>query len=295
MKFGTPPPEYVVDEALARALLCEQHPDLDDLPIRFLAAGWDNTIYRLGDDLTLRFPRREIGHRLLLHEQLWLPRIADRLTLPVPTPVRSGKPGGDYPWQWSVVPWIEGSTADRDRPQVSQGALFGEFLRSLHQPAPDNLPRSTSRGVPLAHRVETVEGCLEWLEGKTELITPKILDVWNAGVDAPIDADDRWLHGDLHPWNVLVSDGKITGVIDWGDMTAGDPATDLAAIWMLFEEPGARAAAIDAYGGISAATERRARGWAVFFAVVMLSAGLVDNEAFVTIAERTLAHVSESD
>ncbi len=295
MKFGTPVPERVVDQRLARALLLEQHPDLAELPIRLLGEGWDNTMLRLGDDLMLRFPRREFARRLLRREQEWLPRIAGRLTLPVPSPVRIGRPGHDYPWEWSVLPWIEGKTADLDHPSSSEAASFGRFLRSLHQPAPQDAPSSTSRGVPLADRVNMVDGCLDWLEGRTELITPEILAIWRDALAAPIDTPSVWLHGDLHPWNVLVQNGTITGVIDWGDMTSGDPATDLAALWMLFEEPNARAAVIAAYGDISESTRRRARGWAIFFGVVMLSAGLVDNDAFVEIGRRTLDRLEKED
>lgn len=105
---GTPAAEVRIDEALASRLLREQHPDLAPLPLRRVDSGWDNAMFRLGGELAVRLPRRAAAAALLEHEQAHLPRIAARLTLPVPTPCRVGTSGGGYPWGWSVVPWLPG-------------------------------------------------------------------------------------------------------------------------------------------------------------------------------------------
>jgi aminoglycoside phosphotransferase (APT) family kinase protein len=132
---------------------------------------------------------------------------------------------------------------------------------------------------------------MQRLGGKTNLITPQLMRVWEAALHAPLDLAPTWLHADLHPRNVLIERGSITGVIDWGDITAGDTATDLASIWMLWEDPRARQAALEAYGGISEATLQRAKGWAVLFGVFLLDTGLTDNLRNAEIGARSLRRV----
>jgi aminoglycoside phosphotransferase (APT) family kinase protein len=128
---------------------------------------------------------------------------------------------------------------------------------------------------------------------KTNLITEKIENIWDLAVNAPIDVSAAWLHGDLHPRNILVENGAISGIIDWGDITSGDIATDLAAIWMLFADRNTRQQAIAAYANISEATLQRAKGWAILFGVVLLDPGLVDNPSHALMGDRTLRRVAE--
>ncbi len=292
--MGMPPAEVVIDSSLVADLLADQHPDLARLPLRRVGEGWDNAIFRLGDDLAVRLPRRAAAATLAAHEQRWLPRLANRLTLPVPEPLRVGRPGRGYPWSWSVVPWLPGTTADLNEPDPSQARAFGTFLRSVHVPAPADAPASPLRGVPLQMRAADIEERLERLASQTDLITPAVRRIWREALHAPLDVARTWLHGDLHPRNVLVQDGRITGVIDWGDLTAGDCATDLASLWMLFDDPQARREALAAYGGVSEATLCRARGWAVLFGVILLDAGLRGHPAHAVVGERTLPRVAES-
>jgi aminoglycoside phosphotransferase (APT) family kinase protein len=133
---------------------------------------------------------------------------------------------------------------------------------------------------------------MQRLEMKTSLITQKIKNTWNVALNAPLDAEPKWLHGDLHTRNILVKNGTIAGIIDWGDMTSGDIATDLASIWMLFSDRNARQQAIAEYA-VSEATRQRALGWAILFGVVLLDTGLVDNPRHAVMGERTLLRVSE--
>jgi aminoglycoside phosphotransferase (APT) family kinase protein len=133
------------------------------------------------------------------------------------------------------------------------------------------------------------------LQDRTTLLTPRITQIWNQALEAPLDRPSTWLHGDLHPRNVLVNDGVISGIIDWGDLTSGDCATDLASVWMLFGEPHAQRAALVEYGGVSEATCRRAKGWAVLLGVVMLDTGLIDNPRNAALGERILRQVAEGE
>jgi len=126
------------------------------------------------------------------------------------------------------------------------------------------------------------------LSHTTELITPQVTQIWNEALCAPLDVAPTWLHGDLHSRNVLVEHGIISGIIDWGDITSGDCATDLSSIWMLFSDSLAHHDALAAYGNVSEATIKRARGWAVLFGVILLDTGLIDNPRNAAIGERIL-------
>lgn len=289
--IGTPASEIEIDASLVYSLLAAQHSDLAHLPLHLLDAGWDNVMFRLGDQLSVRLPRRKIAAPLIEHEQTWLPQLPN-LPIPIPIPCRLGHPGQGYPWKWGVLPWLEGVTADQQEPTQDQAQQFAKFLRSLHRPAPSNAPSNPFRGVPLHRRAAFVEERMQRLEQKTDLITPVIKRAWNQALDAPIDVEATWIHGDLHARNVLVKQGVITGVIDWGDMTRGDQATDLAAIWMLFSDPETRQQVALEYNA-SDATLQRARGWAIFFGIVLLDTGLIDNPQHATIGERALRHIAE--
>jgi aminoglycoside phosphotransferase (APT) family kinase protein len=292
---GTPAADVVIDAALVAGLLADQHPDLAHLPLRAAESGWDNAMFRLGDTLAVRLPRRAAAAELIVNEQGWLPQLAPHLSLPIPAPVRAGVPGRGFPWNWSVVPWLHGAAADQHPPAEREAAVLGAFLQSLHRPAPAGAPANPVRGVPLHRRATAVEERMQRLAAATGAISPEVRRIWHDALAAPIDVAPTWLHGDLHPRNVLVDSGAICGIIDWGDLTGGDCATDLAAIWMLFETPQARRAARAAYGPISEAILRRARGWAVLFGVMLLDSGRVDNPRNAAIGERTLARLKIED
>jgi aminoglycoside phosphotransferase (APT) family kinase protein len=283
---GTPAAEFEIDADLARGLLRAQHPDLAGRPITPIAFGWDNAILRLGDDLALRLPRRAIGAKLVLHEQRWLPLLQHRLPLAVPAPVRVGVAQDGYPWPWSVIPWIEGETADLDPPDADQGETLAAFFRALHVPAPDVAPRNSYRGVPLADRASVFEARAAKLADRAP-ITDDIRAVWADALAAPDDAAPTWIQGDPHPRNVLVRGGRLVAVIDWGDMARGDRASDLAGVWMLLPDRSARERCLSALPDVSAATWRRARGWAVLYGAMLMDAGLVDDPRMAAIATAT--------
>lgn len=290
---GTPGPEIDIDAALVRTLLKTQHPDLADYALRPMGSGWDNAMFRLDDTMghamTVRLPRRKAAANLIRHEQMWLPRIAKQLSISAPVPLREGQPSDEYPYYWSVLPWLEGETADLAEPDGKQAKQFGAFLRSLHTPNPnissDDAPSNPFRGIPLRERSRQTLSVLQQLETNTPFITPSIKQIWHDAVNAPIATEKRWLHGDLHPRNILVKDGIISGIIDWGDITSGDVATDLAAVWMLFSESKAQTLAFSHYGA-SELEIVRSKGWAISFAAFLLQTGLVDNPRNAAIGEK---------
>lgn len=292
--LGTPSAEVKIDALLVSQLLAEQHPDLQNLSIQFIDAGWDNAMFRLGDHLAVRLPRREIAARLLENEQHWLPQLAKQFPLAVPTPERIGLPNPLYPWHWSIIPWLPGQTADEIQLNADHAQQFALFLKALHVKAPDNAPKNPFRGVSLVERVTMLNERMQRLKALTAMVTPTIRALWKQAVDAPIDVEPTWIHGDLHPRNLLVDKGGFTGVIDWGDLAAGDRATDLAALWYLFPEQHLRQQAINSYGEVSEATLDRAKGWAILFGVVLLDSGLVDHSQHAAIGQKILRCVDQA-
>ena len=291
--LGTPSAEVEIDALLISQLLAEQHPDLQNLPVQFVDAGWDNVMFRLGEHLAVRLPRRAIAAKLLETEQRWLPQLAKQFSIAVPVPYKIGLPNSLYPWHWSIIPWLPGQTADNIQLNANHAQQFALFLRALHISAPDNAPQNPVRGVPLLQRVPMVNERMQRLEAQSTLISPTLRSLWQQAVDAPIDVDPTWIHGDLHPRNILVDKDGIAGVIDWGDLAVGDKATDLAAFWCLFYERQVRQQAIDAYGDVSEATLIRAKGWAILFGVVLLDSGLVDHPQHASIGKRILESVHQ--
>lgn len=267
-----PAAEVDITADLVRALLAGQHPDLATLPVRFLANGWDNASWRLGDDRLVRLPRRELGARIIAHEQRWLPQLAGRLPIQIPSPERTGHPANGYPYSWSVVPYIPGVPAADLAGSLDLATVatqLGRFLAALHVPAPPDAPANPMRGIPLRERAESFEASLEILSGQVDADAVRL--VWDDALAAPEhDGPPLWLHGDLHPANILIQDGVVSGVIDFGDITAGDPACDLSVMWMLLPA-GCHEQFRAAYGGIDESLRRRARGWALALAVVFLA------------------------
>lgn len=294
MSVGTPRAEVAIDQALVQRLLEEQHPDLARLPLAPMDSGWDNVMYRLGDAMAVRMPRRAVGAALVEREQAWLPKIAPSLPFPVPAPLRVGAPGGGYPWRWSVVPWMRGHTADKSPPDAAQAMRLGAFLDALHVPAPENAPLNPMRGVPLATTAASFMDRVERLKTTPYAVSDDVMRIWREALEAPIDIQPTWIHGDLHSRNVLVDDGAIAGVIDWGDMARGDRATDLAAIWMLFDDSAAREAVRRSMSPVSDATWTRAKGWAARFGVLLLESGLHDHPAHAAIGKATLSRLTSS-
>ena len=290
MRTPIPPADVEVDARLVRSLLRDQHPDLAQRPLRRIGNGWDNAVFQLGRDLTVRVPRRELGARLIGTEIRWLPGLSRSLPLAVPTPVRVGEPSDEYPWRWAICRYVPGRAPGARAfagaaGQRAADALAG-FLSALHRPAPVSAPRSPYRGVPLASRSASVETALACVPPTQR---PRIEHAWAAAVGAPVHVGpDLWLHGDLHGCNVLATRGRITGVIDFGDLCAGDPATDLASGWLLLDGSGRQRL----LGALACddAMWARGRGWALFFGLMFLEHS-VDAPVNEAIGRRALREV----
>jgi len=265
--------EIEITADLVRDLLQEQHPDLAGLAIRAVAGGWGNQMWRLGDELAVRMQRMDSTPELQLKERRWLPVLAPLLPLPVPTPVRFGEPSERFPKHWTVMTWVPGEPLDQaciSRGDHAADTLAG-FLQALHVQAPAGAPIATDRG---AHPGNCTDGFERFFQAVAPHdIAADVRAVWDDAVAAQTwQGPPVWVHGDLHPANVVVSDGTLCGIVDFGDLFAGDPAWDLAAAWVLLPA-GTAARFFGKYGHADEAAIRRARGLAAMKGLFLMLMG----------------------
>lgn len=296
-----PAAQVAIDATLVRRLVA-QAPGTAELPLVHADDGWDCSMWRLGDQLAVRLPRRVEAVPLLEHESRALADIGARVEatgIRVPTPVFSGAPIDEYPWPWSIVPWIVGvrglDVVRADR--LTWAAPLARAVTALHSAAPADHPINPVRGIPLIHRDEAVTARIAGLRA-TDAAPPALLDTanraWRYALEAPAwAASPVWIHGDLHPGNIIAIGGSVRGIIDFGDATGGDPAYDLAIAWLAFEAEG-RAAFIAQLPHVDDATWVRSRGWAAAIAVLLLSHS-DDAPAYASLAHEALAEIASSD
>ena len=279
-----------MNAALVEELIRQQHPDLLIGSLREMPSGFDNTIWRLGDDLVVRLPRREVGVYLIESEQRWLPELAARLPLQIPAPLRVGVPSDLFPWPWTIARWIDGTPGNLVDPAMLPRLArpLGGFFRALHRDAPEDAPTNPFRDVPLRTHDDNVHHRLE--EAAEVVDRGELLRVWEASLQAPAWASvAQWIHGDPHPANLIVRDDALVGVIDFGDLCGGDPATDLAGGLLALPSQ-----SLDeffrAYGELDDATIRRTLGWAVHFGLMFVLLGESDEPTYGEVGRRALAN-----
>jgi aminoglycoside phosphotransferase (APT) family kinase protein len=262
------------DEVLVGRLLTAQFPQWAALAIRRVrSSGTDNDLYRLGDELVVRLPRIDWAVGQVEKEQEWLPRLAPLLPLAIPLPLAKGSPGEGYPWQWSVYTWLEGRDAASVCVQdlVQTAADLSRFLWALHDIDPGGGPvpgsHNSYRGEPLANRDDATRRAIEQLHGVVD--ARRVTEVWESALNAsPLQGPSVWIHGDMASGNLLVSQGRISAVIDFGCLGVGDPACDLLVGWSLLnaESRAVLRAGLDVDDG----TWLRGRGWALSVALIAL-------------------------
>jgi aminoglycoside phosphotransferase (APT) family kinase protein len=263
-----------IDAALVKRLIAAQFPRWRNLAVTPVEVdGWDNRTYRLGVDMTVRLPTAAGYVPAVAKENYWLPRLAPSLPITVPAVLAEGVPGEGYPFPWSVRGWLPGQTADRKHiDDMSQFAIsVAEFLRALQRCDTADGPlagaHSFYRGASPAHYDEATRRCLAALAGRVD--TARATVVWESALTTEHSGAPVWFHGDIASGNLLVAEGKLTAVIDFGTCGVGDPACDLVIAWTMFSGDSRQAfrQAVDLDKG----TWARARGWALWKALVLLA------------------------
>ena len=264
-----------IDVALVRRLVAAQFPHWADLPVRPVAvSGWDNRTFHLGDAMSVRLPSAEGYVAGVAKEQRWLPVLAPHLPLPIPTPLAHGRPGEGYPWPWSVYGWIDGETARPDtiRDLTEFAVDVAGFVTALQKVDTGGEPaagrHSFWRGASLAHYDAGTRAAIAALAGRIDGAAATA--EWEAALAATWHGPPVWFHGDVAHGNLLVRDGRLAAVIDFGTAGVGDPACDTVLAWTLFDAPSR--AAFRAALGVDDATWQRGRGWALWKALIVYAA-----------------------
>ncbi|WP_377644664.1 aminoglycoside phosphotransferase family protein [Oryzobacter terrae] len=264
-----------IDAPLVRALVADQFPQWADLDVRPVPVqGHDNRTFRLGGDLAVRLPSGEGYVAGIAKEDAALPLLSRHLETPVPVPVATGAPGQGFAWPWSVRRWLDGVSPDDDGrlDRVALARDVGAFLRALRAvPAADG-PRaglhSFHRGCHPSVYGPEVEDALSTLDGAVDV--SRCRAIWQDAVASRWAGQPVWFHGDLAVGNLLVRDGRLSAVIDFGTCGTGDPACDLVFAWTFLRGEEERGAFADAVA-TDTDTWRRARGWALWKALVTVS------------------------
>ena len=274
-----------VTAELARSLVEAQFPALAPVRLEPFGEGWDNAAWLVNGDWVFRFPRRKFAAPLLETETRALPAFARSLPLPVPVPLRVGKPEGRYPYLWAGYRKLEGTTADRaaltEAQRVAAAPALGAFLRALHATpvSPLGLAGDTIGRMDVPKRRAKALAEVERLKGEPGAMGVAALGAILADAPELPDAPPTLVHGDLYARHVLVdAAGRPSGIIDWGDVHVSDPAIDLMLAFQ-FLPPSARPAFFDAYGPVSDVTLRRARFRAVVHGLAVLPYALKTSDA----------------
>ena len=263
-----------VDSTLVESLIAQQFPDWSRRLVTIVQpGGWDNRTFRLGDDLLVRLPSHGRYVAQVAKEHRWLPFFEPLLPLSIPLPVALGQPALGYPWPWSVYRWLEGDSAIRNAPVDAE--VFAEdlaaFLCVLHTQDPTGGPppgdHNFFRGGSLLVYDDEVRRAINALGNKVD--TAACVRTWEAALALTAVGPPAWLHGDVAPGNLLVRDGRLAAVLDFGAIAVGDVACDMTIAWTFFT--GASRKAFRNRIARDDATWARARGWALWKALILIA------------------------
>ena len=273
--------QLTIDDTLVRRLLINQFPQWADFPIQpVLPGGWDNRTFRLGESMVVRLPRAADYAGQVEKEQRWLPRLAPLLPFAIPAPLAIGEPAHGYPWRWSIYRWIEADSAAIGR--IADARDFAtdlaKFLIALQRidatEGPQPGTHNFCRGGPLTNYDAETRKAIAALNGKIDVVAAA--EIWEAALSTTWKGLPVWVHGDISLVNLLVQEGRLSAVIDFGQLGVGDPACDLAIAWTLFS--GETREVFRAMLSLDAGTWARGRGWTLWKALIVL-AGLTDTNA----------------
>lgn len=271
----------MIDVLLVRRLVSAQFPQWKDLPIEPVAlSGWDNRTFHLGSEMVVRMPSAEKYASQVEKENKWLPILSPSLPLPIPIPLVIGNAGEGYPWKWSIYRWLDGETAaiGKIADLLDFATDLAHFFSALQRidptggplPGPENFYRG---GELTPYDIETRQA-LSILKDKIDITTAT--EVWERALSTRWENLPIWVHGDICLGNLLVRNGRLCGIIDFGQLAIGDPACDLAIAWTLFKDKSREQFRTLLH--LDDATWARARGWTLWKALILVS-GLTKTNA----------------
>ena len=283
-----------IDAALAARLVAAQFPRWAELPVRPVRfGGWDNRTFHLGDDMSVRLPSAAPYALQVEKEQRWLPKLTPLLPVPIPVPLAMGVPNENFPWPWSIYRWIDGDTATVDGivDMRAFATALGEFVAALQKidatggppPGQHNFFRG---GPPAYYDGETREAIAAL---GSEIDRDAVTEVWERGLASTWQGEPVWFHGDVSNGNLLVRDGRLSAVIDFGTSGVGDPACDLYICWTFLDADsrGAFRAALP----LDDATWARGRAWTLWKALITLAQQRDANAAEAAKVRRVIAEI----
>jgi aminoglycoside phosphotransferase (APT) family kinase protein len=282
------------DAAVARRLVDSQFPQWSHLSIAAVKHdGWDNRTFRLGSELTIRLPTGDWYAQQVAKEQRWLPVLAPQLPLPIPVPVAEGEPDASFPYPWSVYRWLDGELAAHarigDMPRFA--ADLARFLNALGRidatGGPEPGRHNFFRGGPLATYADETHAAIAKLG--SEIPRDAVERVWADAMSTSWDRDPVWFHGDVATGNLLVREGRLAAVLDFGSSGVGDPACDAVIAWTFFS--GASRATFRAEYDADAGTWSRGRGWCLWKALISLVGHLENDSPDAALARRDIGQV----
>jgi len=279
-----------VSADVVAGLVSSQFPDWADLAVLPISStGTVNALFRLGEEIILRFPLRphSTDRADLVLEQQRCTDLGPHVSVAVPEPVAIGEPGDGYAGHWTAFRWIPGETPDdtvADSPDLARD--LADFVISLR--AVDTGGRrwkGTGRGGPLSNLDRRVRDSLKLSENLVD--TEALAAVWTRSTEAPEAGRHTWFHGDLMPGNLLVRRRRLHAVIDFETAGIGDPAADLIVAWNLLTASSREVfrSSLD----VGDAAWERGRGWALAQAVIALPYYVDTNRAMADNNRRTLA------
>nr|WP_207802303.1 aminoglycoside phosphotransferase family protein [Paenibacillus xerothermodurans] len=282
-----------INVSLVSRLITEQFPQWAQLPIKPVdLSGWDNRTFRLGNEMSVRLPSGEGYAAQVEKEQRWLPQLASHLRFPIPTPLAKGAPSEQYPWHWSVYRWIDGENASINTIENLNdfAKQLSKFLRDLQKidiggPSPGL--HNFYRGGPVSIYDEQTRTAISIVGNQID--KDAATAVWEESIKTTWNRPPVWVHGDVHPTNLLVKKGRLSAVIDFGCSAVGDPACDLTIAWTFFS--GESREIFRAGLMIDEDTWSRARGWALWKALITIADHTNPNPSKIEEARRTLNEV----
>ena len=264
--------KLLINEMLVHDLIVEQFPQWQHLSIRqVLPGGWDNRTFRLGEQLLVRMPSEADYALQVEKEQRWLPILASHLPLQIPVPIAMGLPNNIYPWKWSVYCWLAGESAvSSTKIDLNKIAIgLAEFLMALQKiksvDGPEPGEHSFFRGGSLNIYDAETRNAITVLKNQIDINAAT--KIWETALTTHWQSLPVWVHGDVSPGNLLLQNGCLTSVIDFGQLSVGDPACDLAIAWSWFKNESREI--FRANLSLDENTWARARAWALWKALIV--------------------------